>query len=391
MPSEPAFPNLSDHHPPAYVRVAQALQQKLSEIGVGERLPPERQLCVEFGVSRVTLRKAMEALHRQGFLETRRGGGKRLLKPIFAPVATTNPVARKLIGIIVPTVENSFISRIVRGAEGVATESQFHMVLALDHGDMDYQLKQIQRMIESDMGGFAVYPDSGNLMRPEFQVLIGEIRKSSIPFVMIDRYVPEVDTPTVMSDNCGGMYAVTEHLILSGHRRLGLLAFGPEGGVADRERRKGFHLALRDYDLPSTPVFEADVGTIDHDVTAREVIAAQLSADRGRPRFDGIVCMQDNMAFGAFLALKEAGLRVPDEIGLVGYDNLNSDIFNASGLRLTSVDQPAEEIGREAARLLIARIGGQPVESRAQHILLKPKLVIRESCGAAVAPSSVSK
>ncbi len=365
---------------PAWARVAREVRTRLASLDVGDRLPPEREFCVELGVSRVTLRKAMESLHREGFLQTRRGGGTRLLKPV-APPPAARPSAGRLIGLVVPTVENSFISRIVRGAEGFATEAEFHVALAHDHGDMDTQLRQLRRMIESNIGGLAVYPDSGNLLRPEFRELIGLIERRAIPLVMIDRYVPDIETPSVMSDNFAGLYSATEHMILSGHRRLGLLSFGPEGGVADRERRKGFLAALQDYGLPAEPVFEVALGTRGHEESARAAVASLLAARSGRPRFDGIVCMQDNMAYGAFLALRDAGLRVPGDVGLVGYDNLDRELFRATGLSLTSIDQPAEEIGREAARLLIGRIEGHPSPGHAQHLLLKPRLVVRESCG----------
>lgn len=350
---------------------------------VGDRLPSERQLSVELGISRVTLRRAMESLHREGFLDTRRGGGTRIAKPVSPPPPPPGQTARRLLGLVVPTVENSFISRIVRGAEAFAAEASFHVALAHDHGDMDYQIEQLRRMIDSDVAGLAVYPDSGNLVRPEFHALIRRVEARSLPLVMIDRYVPGLDTTSVMSDNVAGMYSATEHLILGGHRRLSLLSFGPEGGVADQDRRKGFMLALRDYGLSPKPVFEIPLGTRGHETSAREAVAEQLRSTGGTARFDGIVCMQDNMAYGAFLALREAGLSVPGDAGLVGYDNLDRELFHSVGLNLTSIDQPAEEIGREAARQLISRIEGSPVRSQAQHVLLKPRLVIRESCGTA--------
>ncbi|RRJ96614.1 GntR family transcriptional regulator [Opitutaceae bacterium TAV4] len=410
--------------------MAREVQARLAGMAVGDRLPPEREFCAELGVSRVTLRKAMESLHREGFLQTRRGGGTRLAR-VVAPPRKAGLAAHRLIGLVVPTVENSLISRVVRGAEALAAERGFHVALAHDHGDMDYQLKQLRRMLEGGVSGVAVYPDTGNVVRSEFRDLIRRFEAQSIPLVMIDRYVPDVEAPSVMSDNVAGMYAATEHLILSGHRRLALLSFGDEGGVADRERRKGFVQALQDYGLPAQAMREAALGTRGHEESAREAVAVWLAEDAAqvlqensgltadgvldgnsftsavaasgggavRPRFDGIVCMQDNMAYGAFLALRDAGLSVPEDVSLVGYDNLDRELFQAAGLHLTSVDQPAEEIGQQAAALLIDRIEGapgaiaaSPVTSvatsailprssgkLAQHVLLKPRLVVRES------------
>jgi DNA-binding LacI/PurR family transcriptional regulator len=349
-------------------------------MAVGDRIPPERQLCIDLGVSRVTLRRAMESLHREGFLTPKRGGGTWLARPV-SPPAAANLSEHRLIGLVVPTVESPLISRIVRGAEAYASEARFHIALAHDHGDMDYQLKQLERMAEGGVSGVAVYPDTGNLQRPEFRALIRRIEEQSIPLVMIDRYVPDMETNSVMSDNFAGMYAGTQHMILTGHRRLALLSFGAEGGITDRERRKGFLMALQDYGLPAQPVLEAELGTRDHETSARVVVAGWITDSKGRLPFDAIVCMQDNMAYGAFMALKDAGLRVPEDVGLMGHDNLDRELFHVSGLQLSTIDQPSEDIGREAARQLIARIEGNGNPGRAQHILLKPRLIVRESCG----------
>ncbi|PAW78888.1 MAG: transcriptional regulator [Verrucomicrobia bacterium Tous-C9LFEB] len=365
---------------PSYAKVERELRKLISQMHVGERLKSERELCADMGVSRVTLRRAMERFHAEGFLDARRGGGTWLVREM-APLPLERMMGNRLIGLVVPTVENSLISRIVRGAEQCAADRGYHVALAHDHGDMDYQIKQLRRMVDDGVGGVAVYPDTKNLYREEFLALIREISKANIPLVMIDRYVPEIETVSVLSDNFDGMYAATEHMILTGHRRLALLSFGAEGGVADRDRRKGFLAALQDYGMNSRPVLEAELGVAGHEISARKIVDEWVAKSDRNLGFDGIVCMQDNMAYGAFLSLRDAGYSVPRDVALVGYDNLDREMFSAAGLRLTSVDQPSEEIGAEAARLLIDKMEGVAVEKRARHTLLKPKLVLRDSCG----------
>lgn len=367
---------------PAYARVSKELQSRLSRMAVGDRMPSERELCIEMGVSRVTLRKAMEPFHRGGFLETRRGGGTWLAKEVTPPRNGAETSAR-LIGLVVPSVAISLPARIVQGAEALAAERDFHVALAHDHGDMDYQIKQLARMVDGNVAGIAVFPDVANLDRPVFRDLIKRIKAKSIPLVMIDRYLPDIDTPSVLSDNVAGAYAATEHMILKGHRRLALLSFGERSGVSDYERRKGFLNALQDYGIRANPIHEAALGGVNHEELARKVVGEWLAADaaRGavRPQFDGIFCMQDNMAYGAFLALREAGFSVPKDVALVGYDNLNREIFQAAGLNLTSIDQPAEKIGRRAAALLIDQIEEGSAAPKPRHILLRPQLIVRDT------------
>lgn len=367
---------------PAYARVSKEIQSRLSRMAVGERMPSERELCIEMGVSRVTLRRAMEPFHRGGFLETRRGGGTWLAKEVTPPRNGAETSSR-LIGLVVPSVAISLPARIVQGAEALAAERDFHVALAHDHGDMDYQIKQLARMSDGNVAGIAVFPDVANLDRPVFRDLIKRIKAKSIPLVMIDRYLPDIDTPSVLSDNVAGAYAATEHMILKGHRRLALLSFGERSGVSDYERRKGFLNALQDYGITANPIHEAALGGVNHEELARKVVSEWLAADaaRGavRPQFDGIFCMQDNMAYGAFLALREAGFSVPRDVALVGYDNLDREIFQAAGLNLTSIDQPAEKIGRRAAALLIDQIEERSAAPKPRHILLRPQLIVRDT------------
>ncbi len=364
-----------------YPRALHSLHCMLANMQVNEYLPPERSLCVELEISRTTLRRALDYFQRQGVLKARQGCGTCLVRPV-----TTLPKFRgkpdlRFIGLVVPSVHEPYISRIVHGAEQYAADHGFHLALAYDHNDKDHQLRQLRKMTDGEVGGLAVYPAADNLQRTEYLNLLRYIDEKCIPLVMIDRYAPEIASACVLSDNFQGAYIATEHLILTGHRRLGLLAFGPEGGIADRDRRKGFLAALQDYRLPPKPVFEASLGVHHHEASAEKAVREWLDGGRGRPRFDGLCCMQDNMAYGAYMALRSAGVRVPEQVALVGYDNLNRELFRAAGLALTSIDQSAEKIGSEAARILISKLKETNLEIRDHHLLLSPRLVVRQSCG----------
>ncbi len=297
------------------------------------------------------------------------------------PLRKERNISNCFIGLVVPSIENPQIARILHGVEAYATKASFHMALAHDHGDLALQISQLERMATGGVRGIAVYPDTSNSSDPAFHSAIRKIHDQSIPLVMIDRYLPEIETLCVLSDNFIGMYAATQHMILTGHRRLALLAFGIESGTADADRRKGFLTALQDYEMDPNSVLMADLGMRGHEVSAREIVKGWLTSPAGKHCFDGIVCMQDNMAYGAYLALREHGLEVPRDVALIGYDNLNSELFRANGLELSSVDQPAELIGSETARLLINLIENQQLD-RPRHILLKPSLVLRTSCTA---------
>lgn len=372
--------NYTDDLAPTYARVAREIHQMLSEMKVDDRLMSERQLSQKLGVSRVTLRRSLDYFQRQGILRTRAGGGTWLARPV-SPIVQERPKAVRLVGLIVETVENPMLARIVRGVEKCSSELGYHVALAHDYGDIEHQIAQIRRMKSGGIGGVALFPDTHyEIGRFDIRDELNALIDAGVPLVFIDRYIPGIAAPCVLSDNFRGSYMATQHMILSGYRRLGLLGFGKEGGVVNRDRRKGFVAALQDHGLAPEPVVEADMGTHDYESLARQTVKDWIAANRPRLPFDGLVCMQDNMAYGAYLALREAGVPVPEQVGLIGFDNLNREIYQAAGLELSSVDQPAERIGREVAAKLISQIEDKEAD-RHQHVLLTPSLAIRRSCG----------
>jgi len=371
--------NYTDDLAPSYALVAREIHQMLSTMKVDDRLISERRLSEKLGVSRVTLRRSLDYFQRQGILRTRPGGGSFLAQPVESLKSPKQSKSR-IVGLLVETVENTMIARIVRGFEQKACELGYHLALAHDYGDMDHQLAQLRRMKEGDIAGVAIFPDTHHAVdRPEFIAALRELTAERTKLVLIDRYAPGLDVPCVLSDNVRGSYLATEHLILTGHRRLGLLSFGGNSSTT-RDRRKGFLDALEQYDIQPEPVVEAKLGHHDYELLAKEAVSSWIPKGKKRLPFDGLVCMQDNMAYGAFLALKEAGISVPHQVGLIGYDNLNREMYKAVGLDLSSVDQPAEQIGSEVAQRLISQVEGQGADI-SMHILLKPNLIVRSSCG----------
>ena len=280
-----------------------------------------------------------------------------------------------------PNAKVPTIARIVLGAETCASEHGYHVVLSYDGANPDYQIEQLRRLVEINLDGLIIYPDANNLQREEFLCLLRRCVSHGIPLVLVDRYLPGLEVSCVLSDNVEGMYRATEHLIMMGRRRLGLLAFGPEGGVSDRDRRKGFLDALRDHGLNPKAVLEAELGVCDLEISSRRAAETWLSRHAGGLPIDGVACMEDNMAYGAYLALRAAGLNVPEDVAMVGYDNLDREIYQAAGLALTSIDQPAEQIGYEALRHLLERIGSGEPQAPVRHLLLKGNLVVRRSSG----------
>ncbi len=387
---------------PRYQWVRWDLESYLSEMAVGDKIISENELVKKYKVSRVTARKALQLLRNDGTIKCVRGRGTFLAKvPNRTPISSKSTNA-KLLGVLVPSVNAPLIASVVRGIEAEATRNGYHILLSHDHNDPQLQIKQLRKLLETDVSGILLYPDRFVTDCKEFLDLLDELNKRNVPLVLLDRYIAGLDFTCVMTDNVQGMFELTEHVILCGRRRPALIGFW-ETNTVHMARRKGFLEALHKHRLPTTSVLEGHVSSTgatsggDHNIlaewtqAAHDIVAGWVAGKSAADLpFDSIVCMYDPIAYGAFNALQEAGLRVPEDIALVGYDNLDSGLYRTQGLQLTSVQQPLDLEGTTAAQILIERIEGKPRTGRSSHVLLPPKLVVRTSCGAKMATSAGS-
>lgn len=187
---------------------------------------------------------------------------------------------------------------------------------------------------------------------------------------------------SIGSDNHAGGLAATRHLLALGRRRIGFLGHASQGAPEFLERYQGYAAALREAGKVPDPLLQADA--ISTEQAGRE--AAQLVLERGA-RCDALVCASDLIAFGALRAVQALGLRVPEDIALVGYDDI--PMAQLSTPALTTVQQDTRQAGELLVHTLLAQLHGEPV----QPIKLEPHLQVRQSCGAqlpAQAPATVT-
>lgn len=190
-------------------------------------------------------------------------------------------------------------------------------------------------------------------------VLMGQLPGSSIPFVDVD--------------NCGEAERATQHLLDLGHRRVGLITNAPVVYTASADRLKGYRQALTANEIPYD---ESLVGYGDFTPKSGWAAMKRLLAQRGRPT--AVFVASDTVAFGALHAIHNSGLRVPQDIALVSFDDVSLAAF--VNPPLTTIHLPAYQLGRDSADLLIRLINKERIANR--HVLLKTKLIVRESCGA---------
>jgi DNA-binding LacI/PurR family transcriptional regulator len=355
-----------------HLQIVETLEQRIltGYYRPEEQFPTEHQLASEFGVSRGTVRKALHILENQGILARAAGKGTFITSNnIHAEKSgTTN-----LIGIAIPHRSDQLSSNILNGAERVAREKGFGLVFTSLVNDIVIEKEQVQRLKNQRVAGIIIFPIAETGEAQMLCTLVG-----STPVVLVDRELPEFCGSVVMADNFHGAYSAVKHLQDLGHTRIVVVAH-PTQASSVRERIRGYEQAMLDANLlPFSPIQLDDFG---HNLpgvlpvyTEEELkwVDHMLSIP-DRPT--AIFCINDHLATGVMRLALAKGLRIPDDIAMVGFDN--SQFAPLTPVPLTSVEQCGFEIGTKAAELLVRKISN-PLE-KDQKILLPTHLVVRAS------------
>jgi LacI family transcriptional regulator len=192
-----------------------------------------------------------------------------------------------------------------------------------------------------------------------------------IPTVAVDREIPNLEIDCVVADNFGGSKAATEHLLLLGHRRIGCFVRASSLSNAT-ERVRGYQAAMEQAGLAATPDLFVSSG---HGFQDGRKAMAQLLGGVTKPT--AVLAYPDTMAIGAIRASLDAGLRVPEEMSVVGFDDIPTSAFIHPPL--TTVSMPKWEMGQRAAEVLLTRIQGGDAGRPPQRLVLPTTLIVRES------------
>lgn len=271
----------------------------------------------------------------------------------------------KTIGVAISALTNHYFTETVRAIEAECARRGLMMFLTDTHDDPDQEFKVVQALHQRRVDGIVLAPTAGRDRRA-----LDYLKANKIPSVLVDRIVPgEFDQIGV--ENVVSCLQLVTHLIGHGHRRIGFVA-GARGIPTSTERLEGYRAALSHAGIEFDPNL-VRCGESSNE-PSRRAVHELLLLD---PRPTAIVASNNLMLIGAMHALRDVGLVVPTEMALVGFDDFDwADYFDP---RLTVLAQPLDEIGSRAVELLMNRIA-QP-EERFEIVRLKPKLVVRNSCG----------
>jgi GntR family transcriptional regulator of arabinose operon len=346
-------------------------------LSAGTRLPTDGELAARYQISRDGVRQVLALLANEGLIERVQGRGTFVsqLPSNGSPAAQLN---QKQIGLVLnrtlrtQTVRTHVNMNLLVGVEQAAKSHGYSVSFTYAEGDQEQQARDIARLRANHVSGLIIYPVGDTTHDASIQ----QLQADHIPVVLMDRYFPGLTIDYVGSDNVGGGYRATEHLLILGHRRIGFV-FSHEETLQTTsvyERWQGYCKALQKYGVPYDETLV--VSDFSQLLTGTHEGLVEFLERPDRP--GAIFAVNDYVALDVMQAAKAIHLRIPEDLAVVGFDDL---VFAAYvNPPLTTIMQPFMDIGLRAGTLLINRIEG--IVGAPKHIELPTNLIIRESCGA---------
>jgi len=267
------------------------------------------------------------------------------------------------IGVVIADNRNPFYAEVLNGMEEAAREKNYHIILANTQRDYNKEEEAINLLLNKRVDGLLIAPVQDR--DDDIKNLID----ANIPFVIVGRDFENINVDAVYNDEVKGGFLATEYLIKKGHKRIALINGFLYKSPA-RGRLEGYKRAFKEYGIPfdNALVSVGDIDVKDGHERTKQLFEKGLD-------FTAIFAYNDMMAFGAIQAIREKGLKIPEDIGLVGYDDIP---FNSlTNPTLTTIRLKKQELGTKSVTLLLSRINGK--RKKMKKVILDVELIVRRT------------
>ncbi len=268
------------------------------------------------------------------------------------------------VGILIPSFVNIFFTTIVSNIENILLQKGYSTIICDYREDEELEQKKLEFLIKKNVDGIIMVP-YGNISKQ-----IQDIIDQETPVVLLDRNINNLNCDVVLTDNINGSYDAVEQLIKRGHKRIGIIC-GPENIYTSQERLKGYHRVHEDYSIP-----------IDKDL----IKYGDYQTESGHQKLIELLNLKDpptavfvtnyEMTLGAIISINENNINIPEELSIIGYDNIQMAQIVQPPLSI--VTQPMQEIGETAAKTILQRLRGDMTKFPAIY-RLKSDVLIKKS------------
>lgn len=326
-------------------------------------------IAKELNIAPSTVSRALNN-HPQTNKETKRLVNKVAKRIGYVP----NPIARGLrqdwistIGVIVPVINEDFFSSAIGGIEEVAYRAGFTIIVCQSNDDYEREVLNTQALMNHRVAGILVSISQNTTDSGHFK----ELMKRNIPLVFFDRACRDLNAYKIVIDDRKSAYTAVEHLINCGYKRIAHFA-GPQDLDICKERLQGYKEALKNYNIPFDKKLVCYGG-----LHKPDGYSSMNKLIKEKIKVDAVFATNDAIALGAFQQVKEAGLKIPKDVAIIGFSDF--EVMSLVSPPLTTVRQPSMEMGKRAAGILIDLINDKSKLKTPKTEILDTELIIRKS------------
>lgn len=348
---------------PKYAQISEHFKEliKSGQIKYGDRLLSESEIVEKFKVSRHTVRQALMDMDKEGYIYKEQGKGT------FCSYKEKKD-EKKTIAVLTTYISNYIFPPIISGIEEVLSSAGYTLTLSNTNNEKQKEEEYLQKLINNDILGLIIEPTMSAMENTNLN-LYKELEKRNIPYIMINAKYEELNPAYVVMDDIEGGQVVTSYLLQLGHKEI--VGIFKNDDIQGINRQQGYVNALTQYGIEVNYEYIGKYGTKEASFFPYEFTSNLL---RRNSKPTAIVCYNDEIAIQVMHAVRDMGLRIPEDISIVGYDD--SDIATATEVKITTIRHPKKEMGKRAARFLINMI--EKKEEKPFYIY-KPELIVRNS------------
>jgi len=272
------------------------------------------------------------------------------------------------LGLIIADISNPFFGKLGREIEQEAYKKGYRIIFSSSDENPEKSERQLEMLKKSMVDGIIIAPPPGS------NVQIENLKEEKIPYVLVDRYFPEIESNHVVIDNFSASYDATKYLIDKNYRRIAFLTVN-DVLVTMNERTNGYLKAIKDAGEPYAPIVEK----LPFSHKKAEVYDAIKALSSTGDGIDAILFSSSKIGLMGMEVIAELGLLVPEDIAVVSFDD--PDFFKVCYSPVTAIAQPLEDMGKKAVQLLVNEIESNETQTKSKKIALKTKFIERKSSG----------
>ncbi|MFB5661910.1 GntR family transcriptional regulator [Alteribacillus sp. HJP-4] len=356
---------------PKYKNVKQHIKSKILDgsYRAHQKINSEYELVNQFNVSRHTIRQAIGELVSEGWLYREHGVGT------FCADRSKliQHHSRKSIAIVTTYLSDYIFPHIIRGAERILSDRGYNVILFSTNNDVGKERTALENILSQQVEGVIAEPTQSSFTNPNINYYLN-LENLQIPYVMINAYYEELEPLSLIMDDEKGGYMAAEHLLDLGHKDI--IGIFKSDDLQGTRRMKGFLKAHRQHGISLDPTNIITYATSEKFTKPAQETAKLLQQKTSRP--SAIVCYNDELAIQILEVIRKQGLKVPEDISIVGYDD--SHFAEATEIKFTSIKHPKSRMGEMAAEMVIDLIENKPGRKKETgSIVYEPELVVRQS------------